>query len=162
MADSPTYSRHIPLDRDLRASNRDRDAVGDILRREHLAGRLDIDEYEERYGRCLEAKTYAQLDQLIVDLPAGAEAPAEAAPRAAWAPWAAGTWGWPGRRRALGVPALAWVLLAMVLVALSGEAMLWLPLVLVFFFVVRPLWRSAARCGGWVGPGWRSGCGPWV
>ena len=71
MADSTNhYARHTPRDRDLRASDRDRDAVGDFLRRQHVAGRLDTDEFADRYGRCLEAKTYAQLDALITDLPA--------------------------------------------------------------------------------------------
>ncbi len=74
MADQTNYySRQRPADRRLRASDADRNAVGDILRREHVAGRLDADEFEDRYGRCLQAKTYAQLDDLLTDLPVDRE-----------------------------------------------------------------------------------------
>ena len=74
------YSRRTPADRALRASDADRTAVGDILRKEHVAGRLDTDEFADRFGRCLEAKTYAQLDVLLADLPEGAEAAFTAGP----------------------------------------------------------------------------------
>ena len=69
----PGYPRHNPQDRSLRAANADRDAIADILRRQHAAGRLDTDEFGERYGRSLQAKTYAELDELIADLPADTE-----------------------------------------------------------------------------------------
>ena len=70
MADNTNhYSTYSPQDRSLRASDDDREAIGDFLRRQHVAGRLDADEFADRYGRCLEAKTYAQLDGLITDLP---------------------------------------------------------------------------------------------
>jgi hypothetical protein len=155
------YSRRVPANRDLRASDADRTAVGDILRREHVAGRLDADEYADRYGRCLEAKTYAQLDGLIADLPEGVEPAlqpgAAASPGAAWSqgPWYAG-------RRRWRVPVVAWVALVAVLIALSAGSGVWLVVPLVLFFVVRPLmWRSASR-SRWRGAGWdrRGGCGP--
>ena len=158
------YSRRTPQDRSLRASDRDRDAVGDLLRRQHVAGRLNTDEFAERFGRCLEAKTYAQLDELIVDLPADAEAAFEAGP----APWTGGAWRaagprWAGRRP-WRIPVFAWVVLVVALAAVSGGRLLWLAFPLFFFFVLRPLmwhstWRSAGR-----GPGWgRRGCwGHWA
>ena len=150
------YSRRKPADRGLRASNVDRDAVAGILRREHAAGRLDTDEFGERFGRCLEAKTYAQLDELIADLPADPEpafAPASAPPQG-------GAWGpgprWAGRRR-WRPPVLAWLVLAVAIVAVGHWAW-WLAFPLLFFFVVRPLvWRSAWR-SGWGGPGWGRCC----
>ena len=150
------YSRRAPADRALRASDADRTAVGDILRREHVVGRLDADEFAERYGRCLEAKTYAQLDVLIGDLPEGAEAAFQpgppVAPGSAWrgAPRYSG-------RRPWRVPGIAWVALVGLLIALSVGPAVWLVVPLVLLFVVRPLmWRSASR-SGW---GRRGGCGP--
>jgi Domain of unknown function (DUF1707) len=149
------YSRRTPADRALRASDADRTAVGDILRKEHVAGRLDTDEFAERFGRCLEAKTYAQLDVLLADLPEGAETAFTAGP----APLRATAWQggpWYERRRPWRVPAMAWLVLVGLLVALSAGPALWVLVPLVFLFVVRPLmWRSAGR------PGWgrRGGCG---
>lgn len=145
------YSRRAPANRELRASDADRTAVGDILRREHVAGRLDTDEYAERYGQCIEAKTYAQLDSLLVDLPAGEEPafqPGPAVPRPAWSrrQWYAGLGrGWR-------VPAWGWVALVAVLIALSASSGFWIAVPLVLFFVVGPLrWRSCRS--GWRGPG---------
>jgi hypothetical protein len=51
-----------PRDRTLRVGDREREAVGDILREQHLEGRLDSDEFQKRLERCLTAKTYAELD----------------------------------------------------------------------------------------------------
>jgi hypothetical protein len=65
------YSRRSgPGDRELRVGDAEREAVGDILRREHLAGRIDNEELDERVARSLAAKTYNDLDQLIRDFPA--------------------------------------------------------------------------------------------
>jgi len=150
------YSRRVPADRALRASDADRTAVGDILRREHVAGRLDTDEFADRFGRCLEAKTYAQLDALIADLPEGAEAtfkPGAAAPQGT--PWRGVPW-YSGRRP-WRVPSIAWLALVGLLIAISAGPGVWLVVPLVLFFVVRPMmWRSAGR-SGW---GHRGGCGP--
>jgi hypothetical protein len=156
------YSRRMPANRDLRASDADRTAVGDILRREHVAGRLDADEYADRYGRCLEAKTYAQLDVLLTDLPEGAEPAYHAGPATVPGPaWQGGQW-YAGRPRGWRVPVFAWIALAAVLVALGVGTGLWIVVPLVFFFIVRPLmWRSSGRSRG-RRPGWggRGGCGP--
>jgi hypothetical protein len=156
----PGYPRHHPQDRSLRAANADRDAIGDILRRQHVAGRLDTDEFAERYGRSLQAKTYAELDELIADLPADAEPVAAGAPssdslggvrtgdgnRRADARWA----GWRPRP----APLLIGLALVVAIAVASGGHLLWVAFPL-FFFVVRPLmWRS-----GWSGPSGR--WGPW-
>ena len=58
-----------PRDRSLRVGDREREAVGEILRRRHVEGRLDTDELDTRLERCMTAKTYAQLDELIADFP---------------------------------------------------------------------------------------------
>ena len=71
MSDQNTYGRRSgPRDRQLRVGNAERETVVEILRREHLAGRLDHDEFDARVARCLAAKTYAELDELIRDFPA--------------------------------------------------------------------------------------------
>ena len=58
----------------LRAGDRDREAVAELLRCEHLCGRLERDELERRLESCLIATTYADLWQLVADLPNGAPA----------------------------------------------------------------------------------------
>ena len=157
----PRYPRYNPQDRGLRAANADRDAIGDILRRQHVAGRLDTDEFAERYGRSLQAKTYAELDELIADLPADTEpvAAVGAAPGGSpggsrtgngnWrvgAPWG----GWLPRP----VPVFIWLAVVVVIAVASGGHLLWVAFPL-FFFVARPLmWRS-----GWSVRSGRGG--PW-
>ena len=52
MSDEGGYSRRSgPRDRQLRVGDAERDAVADVLRREHLAGRIDSDEFDERVAR---------------------------------------------------------------------------------------------------------------
>ncbi len=53
----------------LRASDADREATGERLRRHHADGRLDTEEFQERIDRCYEAKTVGELDELVTDLP---------------------------------------------------------------------------------------------
>ncbi len=159
MADNTNhYSRYSPQDRSLRASDQDREAIGDLLRRQHVAGRLDADEFADRYGRCLEAKTYAQLDGLIADLPFDGRAPYQPGPAA----WANGEWTarrWRAGRRLWRVPVSAWVIVFLAL-AVGGHFLLWLAFPLFFLFVLRPLiWHSAWRAAG-PGPGWGQR-GPW-
>src|SRR5262249_60782807 len=77
--------RRGPRDRGLRVGDKEREAVSEILRERHLEGRLDNDEFQSRLERCLAAKTYAELDQLIADFPA-----AEAEERRATREWRGG------------------------------------------------------------------------
>lgn len=56
-------------DPNVRISNTDREAV---IRRLHAAteeGRLELDEFAERSRQVYEAKTYAEVDRLLSDLP---------------------------------------------------------------------------------------------
>lgn len=53
----------------MRAGDRDRERVADILRHHHGEGRIDTDELQERIDRCLQAKTIGELDRLLADLP---------------------------------------------------------------------------------------------
>jgi hypothetical protein len=132
-----------PRDRLLRAGDRERDAVGEILRRRHLEGRLDADEFEDRLGRCLAAKTYAELDELIADFPHEGVVRRGARQPSAWRPWP------------LAFPVLAFTVI--VAIAVGGHVA-WLAVPLFFLFVVRPLaWRSWGR--GYARRSWA--CGPW-
>jgi hypothetical protein len=53
----------------LRASDADRDAVAERLRKAAVEGRLEPDELEQRLDVALRARTYGQLDRLLADLP---------------------------------------------------------------------------------------------
>jgi hypothetical protein len=53
----------------LRASDADRDATADRLRKHHTDGRLDQDEFQQRLDRCFAAKTVGELTELTRDLP---------------------------------------------------------------------------------------------
>jgi len=126
-------------DRSLRAADSDREAVADILREQHVAGRLDNDELQERIDRCYAAKTYADLDAVVADLPREQ----------------------PKVNRARGLrlwPRFAFVpLMLIAIVALSHGHLFWLAPALVFLLVVRSmLWRASGRRSGW-GP---FGCAP--
>ena len=58
-----------PRDRSVRVGDKERDAIGEILRKRHVEGRLDYDELQARLERAMAAKTYGELDELIADLP---------------------------------------------------------------------------------------------
>lgn len=53
----------------LRASDRDRNAVNEVLTTAFAEGRLTKDEYDERVGQLYAARTYGELDALTADLP---------------------------------------------------------------------------------------------
>ena len=131
MADSDgRYDRNRgPRDRSLRAGDGDREAFAAILREQHLDGRLDSDEFQERLDACMAAKTYADLDRLVADLPGGEPAEPRPAGRRAWRPRP-----WP-------LPLLPLALIAAIVIGAGHH--LWFLIPLVAFFVIRPLlWRS--------------------
>ena len=53
----------------LRASDAEREAVAERLRRAAVEGRLEPDELEERLHAALRARTHGDLARLVVDLP---------------------------------------------------------------------------------------------
>ena len=61
----------------LRAADTDRTRVAAVLGEHMSAGRLTVEEYDDRLARAYTAKTYGELDQLTADLPT---APAVVAP----------------------------------------------------------------------------------
>jgi Domain of unknown function (DUF1707) len=56
-------------DHSIRASDADRERVARILRGHAVAGRLTLEELDERTGRALGARTLGELDALQSDLP---------------------------------------------------------------------------------------------
>jgi Domain of unknown function (DUF1707) len=52
-----------------RASDADREETAERLRNAALEGRLHGEEFEDRLGAALAARTYGELDPLIADLP---------------------------------------------------------------------------------------------
>jgi len=61
----------LPGEREkLRAADADRDRVARFLNTAYAEGRLSKDEYDTRLDNALSARTYADLDQVVADLPA--------------------------------------------------------------------------------------------
>jgi hypothetical protein len=120
--------RRGPRDRRLRVGDNERDAVGEILRRAHLDGRLDSDEFQQRVERCLTARTYAELDELVADLPSPEAQRGRAGQAWAWRPW----------------PFALLPLALIAAIALSRGHLVWLIFPL-FFLVWRPFLRRRRR-----------------
>jgi hypothetical protein len=75
---------------DLRASDADREAAVDALRRHAMAGRLTVDELDERVEKAYAAKMLSELAELQVDLPRLAVRPHAPADRPRNRPWMPG------------------------------------------------------------------------
>ncbi|ADD40919.1 DUF1707 SHOCT-like domain-containing protein [Stackebrandtia nassauensis] len=67
----PSQEPSIPAvpERDKRAGDTDRQRVADRLRAALDEGRLELSEYDERLQQTYAAKTYADLDTLLADIP---------------------------------------------------------------------------------------------
>lgn len=84
----------------LRAADADRAAVAAVLGEHMSAGRLTVDEFDERLTRAYAARTFGELDELVADLPwhspepVRAHAPEErAGPGGTWAvDWGSHAW----------------------------------------------------------------------
>lgn len=107
----------------LRASDRDRERVVEILKEAFAEGRLDNDEFSERIIHAQAARSHAQLAALTADipLPSASAAPAEAS---AWRPvqararWTAAL---AATSLVLGIASVA--IPSVVLIALPGVAL---------------------------------------
>jgi hypothetical protein len=53
----------------IRAADADREAAADLLRKNHVEGRLTSDEFERRVEQCMSATTLGELRALVADLP---------------------------------------------------------------------------------------------
>jgi Domain of unknown function (DUF1707) len=110
---------------DLRASDAERSATVDLLRRHHAEGRIDTTELEERIERCYAAKTRGELDALTADLP-GPRRRRRSGQRSSWIP----------------LPFVLLPLIAAIAITTHGHA-LWLLWPLAFFMFFRLRWRVA-------------------
>jgi Domain of unknown function (DUF1707) len=77
----------------LRAADADRAAVATVLGEHMSAGRLTLEEYDERLALAYAAKTYGELAELTADLPK-ASTPRTPVPQQAAPPAQHGQWGW--------------------------------------------------------------------
>ena len=68
-------------EQEIRTSDRERDAVVRRLRDQCAAGRLSIDELDERLARAYAAVTQGELNRLVADLPADEPHPPSTARR---------------------------------------------------------------------------------
>ncbi|HWD51226.1 MAG TPA: adenylate/guanylate cyclase domain-containing protein [Acidimicrobiales bacterium] len=64
-----------------RAADADRDRTATLLREHVVVGRLTLDEFSDRVGRALAARTRGELEALVADLPARPEPEPEATRR---------------------------------------------------------------------------------
>ena len=66
----------------IRAADADREHMADLLGTAYTEGRLTKDEYDARLEAAWSARTYADLEQLVTDLPVQARLPVAAGPAA--------------------------------------------------------------------------------
>jgi Domain of unknown function (DUF1707) len=125
----------------MKASDADRDAVLSDLSEHFQAGRLTADEFEDRTGRALVARTWGELRDLMQDLPtspAGPHVPVTATTGApAQRP--------PGRTVQVPIAVLAAIGIAVAMSAGTGHArwgILWLVLPVLLIA------RRTTRCAG--------------
>ena len=64
----------------MRAADADRDHMAGLLGTAYTEGRLTKDEYDARLEAAWSARTYADLNQLVTDLPVQAPVPVDAGP----------------------------------------------------------------------------------
>ncbi len=103
----------MAIDPNLRASDSDREAVAQQLRDHYAAGRITLDEFDERTTTTYAAKTFGDLDDLLVDLPATEVVPV-AATRVPAPANAAGS-DRVDRFRASVAPFSSWIVVALVM-----------------------------------------------
>jgi hypothetical protein len=131
-----TRRGHPSRDPALRASDADREAIAEILRRQHADGRIDTLELQERLEVCYRSRTLGELERLLADLPHDAEGPmGESSGRAAHrgVPW-----------RATLLPLLPIVLVVAAICGATGRHAVWLA-VPVAFLILR---LAQSRYGG--------------
>jgi hypothetical protein len=124
---------------EMRASDADRDAVLSDLSEHFQAGRLTQDEFEDRAGRALGARTWGELKELVRDLPstlAGPQVAQEARPQR---PCRRG-----GPAPIAGLAAIGLAVAVLVGIAHGGWVLLWVVLGLL---IARRLIRHAHTAG---------------
>jgi Domain of unknown function (DUF1707) len=102
----------------MKASDADRDAVLSDLGEHFEAGRLTADEFDDRTGRALAARTWGELRDLLQDLPTDPAGPRVPVTAATGAPPQRP----PGRMVLVPIVALAGIAIAVVMSAGTGHA----------------------------------------
>jgi uncharacterized membrane protein len=139
---------------DLRVSDADRDRALAALSEHYQAGRLTLEEFEERSEQTLKSKTERELTGLFTDLPTTPQVLAPATGQAVTAPEARTHW--PAARviaTAAGIAALAIFVSFLARTGLAGHVGgprrafgLPVPLLVILFIVVRiGVWRRPRR-----------------
>lgn len=131
---------------DIRLSDAERDQAITELGEHFQAGRLTQEEFDDRSGRALQARTGRDLTALFSDLPR----PGAADPWAGPAPWAGPPAGLvqAGRRGAGPLPAARFVLGVVIVAIIAGNmfghshSFAWLVPVIVLGFILLRLGRS--------------------
>jgi hypothetical protein len=151
----------MPGDAKIRASDADRDRAAAALREHLAAGRLTIEEFDERLDRAYAAKTLGELDELMTDLPTSdlGQLPGGSLDRRAAGPALAGRHPDgpiraepgrfpPARRTALG----SWVAISLILFmiwlasgAAGGPWFLWVVIPLGALILVRSIMGGPVR-----------------
>jgi hypothetical protein len=80
-AERPHADDASPRDPAIRASDADRESTVGQLREHGAAGRLELDELEQRIGAAYAARTHGELAAVLADLPVRARARPPARPR---------------------------------------------------------------------------------
>jgi hypothetical protein len=131
----------------LRIGDAEREEVMTALQDHLAAGRLTVEEYEERAERVVAARYADDLDDLLTDLPpTEAQQERRTAEAPPWAQW----------RRALPLPMPLLIGLGVLLIiALPGPPFLLFPLLWVGLFLAFARHRRCGGHGGWGRPyGW--------
>lgn len=112
------YSR--PSSSGMRVGHAEREAVAAELREHYASGRITLDELNERLDAALAAKTRADLDALMRDLPPARPSAGSGAPGRGPGPLAGAETGWnagggrnAGRGAGQAAAAMAWTALMM-------------------------------------------------
>jgi Domain of unknown function (DUF1707) len=124
------------MDQMLRAADRDRDEVTEILREQYAQGRLTLEEFGERSAAAVSARTMGELQALTADLPAPAEPE-----NAAWS---------RARMRWIAVAGLVATAIILGVVTYAGHSVLAWPSWLVILVAIRLLHgrRRTPHMGG--------------
>lgn len=134
------------MDDGIRASDADRERVAAALREEMAIGRLTMEEFEDRLSRTYAAKTWAELRELIVDLPVDIAFDGEVqkpAPAAAPAPQPVG--GPPARGFPWFAPFLLIPLIGMGFAVARGAFGALIPMAIIIWVVFGSFARRARR-----------------
>jgi Domain of unknown function (DUF1707) len=133
----------MTTDGGIRASDHDRESTVEVLREAYTAGRLDLDEFDERTTAAYASKTWADLRGLTSDLPSeprlGADLQASGSPLPKPVPVSPAR---PQGYRPPFIPLLPIALVWLVIAAAAHTSAVIIPIVMLFIISVRLFgWR---------------------